>query len=254
MDASSYPEGYMSFKKPGKGEHNVKIVYSCNECDVQCHGKPAFTRHLKLHMTFKCPACSKVYKDKNMFRRHLSDHEKRFECTECSNRFSRQTTLNSHVESQHHNEGNTWNNEINRAKLEETKDCIDQARNIFMSSLQKQSKNQKVVTEFANFEERIGNYRSALKLTELLTQNTKLKHVCDTCSFQTSSKLYLEKHNKLWHQEKTSCKRCLKEFENRYSLKKYHNECTGYKCEVIGCMYTSKFAAWMTKHKLKHVK
>ena len=81
MDASSYPESYMSFKKPGKGEHNVKIVYSCNECDVQCHGKPAFTRHLKLHITFKCPACSKVYKDKNMFRRHLSDHEKRFECT-----------------------------------------------------------------------------------------------------------------------------------------------------------------------------
>lgn len=253
MDASSYSDKDLSYKKPGKREQHVKMIFSCNECDIQCHGKPAFNRHLKLHITLKCPACGKVYKDRHLFRRHVNDHEKRFECSECATRFSRLTTLNTHVLSQHHNEGTIWNNEIKRAKLEETNGCIDQCRNIFMSLLQKQSKNKIVIKEFANFEERIGNYRSAFKLTELLTNDTKLRHVCGSCTFQASSKSYLEKHTKLWHQTKAKCKKCLKEYENKFSLQKYHDDCTGYKCEVMECMFTSKFAAWMKKHKLKHV-
>ena len=253
MDSSSCAANKISCKKQGQREHSVKVVYSCEECDVHCHGKPAFNKHMKSHITFKCPACERVFKDRQLLKRHLSDHEKRFQCKECTNRYGRRNSLDRHVATQHQNEGKKWKNELNRAKLEENKGCIDEARNQFMLVLQKQSKNKEVYKQFAAFEQRRGNFRSALKLTQLLVKDLKPKIQCDACSFEASTKSNLEIHSKVWHQKKAKCKKCLQEFENKFSLKYNHDECIGYKCDIIGCMYISKFAAWMKKHKKKHV-
>ena len=252
MDSSSCPDIKTSCKKQGQREHSVKVVFSCEDCDVHCHGKSDFTKHMKSHITFKCPACKRVFTDRQLFKRHISDHEKRFQCKECTNRYGRRNSLDRHVATQHRNNGKTWKNELNKAKLEENKGCVDEARSKFLLVLQKQSKNKKVYKEFAAFEERIGNFRSALKLTKLLV-NLKPKIQCDACSFEASTKSSLDIHSKVWHEEKAKCKKCLKEFENKFSLKNNHDECIGYKCDILGCKFTSKFAAWIKKHKKKHV-
>ena len=243
MDSLSCPDIKTYCKKQGQREHSRKVVYSCEECDVQCYGKPDFTKHMKSHITYKCPACESVFKDRQLFKRHLSDHEKRFQCKECTNRYGRRNSLDRHVATQHRNEEKTWKNELNKAKFEENKCCIDEARNQFMLVLQKQSKNKEVYKEFAAFEERRGNFSSALKLTKLLVKDPKPTIQCDACSFEANTKSNLDSHSKVWHKEKAKCKKCLKEFENKFSLKYNHDECIGYKCDIIGCIFVSQFAA-----------
>ena len=252
MDSSSHPDTDTSCKKQGQREHKVHIVYSCNECDIQCQGKTAFNRHMKSHITFKCPACEKVYQDRHLFKYHLSDHEKHFHCNQCVKRFSRVGNLNRHIIFQHQDEKDTWKNELNRAKIHEYNGCIDEARDLFMLLLQKKSRNKVVCKEFADFEERLGNYKSALKLTKVLTKGLKPKLRCALCSHEARTKSNLEQHTKFWHVEKVGCKKCLQDFDDRLSLKNHDVACVGYKCNILGCMYTAKFAAWMKKHKKNH--
>ncbi|XP_049884218.1 zinc finger protein 845-like isoform X2 [Pectinophora gossypiella] len=122
-----------------KGLHKEK-KYACNNCDRRFATKHRLTVHIRTHSslrmyvcticarafstqynlrahtrthshnipTYYCVECDKRYKSQKGLdrhyresRRHLTDEELRFTCPECFKRFTKESLLNSHVNTRH---------------------------------------------------------------------------------------------------------------------------------------------------------
>ena len=77
---------------------------------------------------------------------------------------------------------------------------------------------------------------------------------CDECGFTSTKKSSMDKHKEIMHHEKNvKCKKCFKEFKDKFTMKTEHTQCSGLKCEMSPYDFTALFLSEMKRHyKYKH--
>ena len=241
----------------------------CNYCNDIFSKKRNLDRHVNiLHIEVKtCTVCSKVFKNKNIYRQHVKDHAKTYQCDECLVQVTRKVQLKIHKRSKHDptklklvdgpvkSTNDSLNTKIGNAIQEEKYGNIEIARSLYKSLLLAYDGRDlgtgKIKRYMAEFEERNGNYKESLKILKGFVNKIKTHQVkCDVCDKEFKSEFSLKRHMHRYHSSDVRCRKCQMELKGKVALDKHEIDCI-WKCEKVNCYYTTIHKYELHKHLFK---
>lgn len=175
-------------------KHNNTPSFVCHLCGMGCYTKTALNDHAaNAHGTgFKCPTCSKCYRNDSSLKSHMKVHEPGFDpattrqqCEHCGEFFNHKSSLNKHL--------------LRHLGLGKTFDCDVCGK--------------KVASK--------GSYRSHMAI-----HSGYKPWACEYCDKRFADRQYLTQHRRIHTGEKPfKCTECGQCFNQRSSLtrhKRYH--------------------------------
>ncbi|XP_053620868.1 zinc finger protein 26-like [Plodia interpunctella] len=217
----------------------------CSSCNEGFYDKRQLKSHLmKVHLkvTYTCMFCSKVFKAKESYRRHIlfkhpesNDMKNQAQnCEQCSASFPNEFELCRHINSEHCNEQDKEvKEEIVVVKQE------DGIKESFQCT--------KCPESYTAWEQ--------LRLHHEQNHHLPEETQCQVCGEMVPGNA-LKKHMRNIHIEEPQCKYCEFKTNNRASMTQHilrHKNITTLHCDYMGCRYKTYYEGAMQRHKRKHV-
>lgn len=215
-----------------------KTVF-CSVCNAGFHDKrqlkPHFMR-VHLQVSYTCQFCSKMFKAKESYRRHLMfkhsdsyiEETKTHQCEKCPELFIDEFELCKHI--------NTAHRTPDVVIKKEDKDVI---KDLFRCT--------KCTIEYNTWEE----LRVHFETTHHANEETQ----CQKCG-ELMARSELPKHMKTHEEVEMSCKYCEFKTKSRVSMTQHmlrHKNAATINCDFNGCRYKTFYEDAMAKHKRRHV-
>jgi len=229
------------FESDSEDCDNTSKKFNCDFCPEKFENKSGFLIHEKTHISqaLSCYLCRKTYSDRYSLRYHLRTHGigQQIRCELCGKNFTKQSRLQSHIDSFHKNIRNfqcTHCDKAFKAKLH--------LENHF---LQHSGERPHKCDECGD------TFRHKLSLvTHLRVHDDTRPYVCDTCGKAFRDSSTLKAHSRVHTGDKPyKCNLCDKSFTQRAGLnyhKSVHSGSKPHKCNL--CEYATAKRASLQSH------
>lgn len=215
-----------------------KTVF-CHICNAGFYDKrqlkPHFMR-VHLQVSYTCQFCSKLFKAKESYRRHLMfkhpdkyvEETKTHKCEKCPEVYVNEFELCRHINMAH--------NETTEVVIKKEEQEFN--RNLFKCT--------KCVNEYSTWEE----LRVHFEQTHHANEETQ----CQACG-ELMPRSELPKHMKMHDNIEMTCKYCEFKTMSRFSMTQHtlrHKNAATITCDFNGCRYKTFYEDAMAKHKRRH--
>ena len=221
-------------------------IFECEVCSRKFKNKSLYVKHVKSHTkarSHKCNECGKVFTSKSNLQAHLKLHyeTRTFSCPHCAKEFKGKKSLMEHVSSRHNNE-----------KKFPCSQCTESFSSRHLKNVHERLHN----GEQGYICDQCGDsFATAQGLSHHKSKHTgDYQFVCKTCGKGFNNQKLLEEHEHIHTGSKPyECNRCDKAFGNRGSLwvhMKQHDNVKPYVCTECSKGFTH--SSHLAVHKRIH--